>query len=78
MCNDSLIRRFAGVFVLLSVGLGYWVHPLAAYNDAAVWTSDPKIAIFRDSMNNRFWNAKIMRRLSFSHTGIDPNVVISS
>lgn len=27
MCNDSLIRRFAGVFVLLSVGLGYWVHP---------------------------------------------------
>lgn len=27
MCNDSVIRRFAGVFVLLSVGLGYWVNP---------------------------------------------------
>ena len=27
MCNDSVIRRFAGVFVLLSVGLGYWLHP---------------------------------------------------
>lgn len=27
MCNDLIIRRFAGVFVLLSLALGYWVHP---------------------------------------------------
>ncbi|MDX2183767.1 MAG: DUF2892 domain-containing protein [Gemmatimonadaceae bacterium] len=27
MCNDRIIRRFAGVFVLLSVALGTWVHP---------------------------------------------------
>lgn len=27
MCNDAIIRRFAGVFVLLSVALGWWVHP---------------------------------------------------
>ena len=27
MCNDNIIRRFAGVFVLISVALGYWVHP---------------------------------------------------
>lgn len=27
MCNDHVIRRFAGTFVLLSLGLGYWVHP---------------------------------------------------
>ena len=27
MCSDHVIRRFAGVFVLLSVALGYWVHP---------------------------------------------------
>jgi hypothetical protein len=27
MCNDRIIRRFAGVFVLLSIALGYWVHP---------------------------------------------------
>ena len=27
MCSDRLIRRFAGTFVLLSVALGYWVHP---------------------------------------------------
>ena len=25
MCQDNIIRRFAGVFVLLSVALGYWV-----------------------------------------------------
>jgi multiple sugar transport system substrate-binding protein len=40
----------------LDANLGYWAHPLNAYKDAAVWTSDPKVAIFRDSMNNRFWN----------------------
>jgi multiple sugar transport system substrate-binding protein len=40
----------------LDANLGYWAHPLRAYKDAAVWSSDPKIAIFRDSMDNRFWN----------------------
>ena len=27
MCNDDIIRRFAGVFILLSVALAWWVHP---------------------------------------------------
>lgn len=27
MCNDRIIRRFAGVFIITSVALGYWVHP---------------------------------------------------
>jgi len=27
MCNDKLIRRFAGSFILLSVALGTWVNP---------------------------------------------------
>ena len=27
MCNDKIIRRIAGVFVMLSVALGYVVHP---------------------------------------------------
>ena len=27
MCNEKLIRRFAGVFVLVSLALGWWVHP---------------------------------------------------
>lgn len=28
MCADNIIRRFAGVFITLSVALGYWVSPL--------------------------------------------------
>jgi hypothetical protein len=27
MCNDLVIRRFAGTFVLLSLALGWWVSP---------------------------------------------------
>lgn len=27
MCAERLIRRFAGVFVMASVALGWWVHP---------------------------------------------------
>lgn len=27
MCNDYVIRRFAGSFILLSLALGWWVHP---------------------------------------------------
>lgn len=27
MCPDYIIRRFAGVFVLASLALGWWVHP---------------------------------------------------
>ena len=27
MCQDPIIRRFAGVFILASLALGHWVHP---------------------------------------------------
>ncbi len=27
MCPDSVIRRFAGLFVLASLSLGWFVHP---------------------------------------------------
>jgi hypothetical protein len=27
MCNDALIRRIAGLFVMVSLALGTWVHP---------------------------------------------------
>ena len=40
----------------LIANLGYWAHPLNNYKTSAVWSSDPKVAIFRDSMNNKFWN----------------------
>jgi hypothetical protein len=27
MCRDIIIRRFAGVFILISLALGHWVNP---------------------------------------------------
>jgi len=36
--------------------LGYWSHPLNAYDKSKVWESDPKISIYRETMNNRFWS----------------------
>lgn len=27
MCDDRVIRRFAGVFILASLALAWWVHP---------------------------------------------------
>ncbi|MEO5816363.1 MAG: DUF2892 domain-containing protein [Gemmatimonadaceae bacterium] len=27
MCLDSVIRRFAGAFILASLALGHWVNP---------------------------------------------------
>jgi multiple sugar transport system substrate-binding protein len=36
--------------------LGYWAHPLAAYGKSKVWDSDPKLAIYRNTMNNQFWS----------------------
>ena len=40
----------------LRANIGYWSQPLNAYAASAVWNSDPKIAVFRDTMNNPFWN----------------------
>ena len=33
----------------LNANSGYWSQPLAAYANAAVWSSDPKVAIFKDT-----------------------------
>lgn len=40
----------------LSGCLGYWSHPLKAYDKSKVWDSDPKIALYRETMNNQFWS----------------------
>lgn len=40
----------------LDANLGYWAHPLASYDAASVWSSDPKVSIFKDTMRNPFWN----------------------
>lgn len=36
--------------------LGYWAHPLNAYRESAVWTSDRKLAVFRDTMETPYWS----------------------
>jgi multiple sugar transport system substrate-binding protein len=40
----------------INANSGYWAHPLAAYADAAVWSGDPKVKIFKDTMKNQYWN----------------------
>lgn len=40
----------------LNANLGYWAHPLAAYDAAAVWQGDPRVSIFKDTMRSPFWN----------------------
>ncbi|ANW04187.1 ABC transporter substrate-binding protein [Bradyrhizobium icense] len=40
----------------LNANSGYWSQPLAAYADAAVWSSDPKVAIFKNTMNSSYYD----------------------
>lgn len=40
----------------LTACLGYWSHPLKAYDNSAVWTSDPKIALYRRGLDYRYWS----------------------
>ena len=40
----------------LNANSGYWAQPLAAYGDAAVWSGDPKVKIFKNTMSNQYWN----------------------
>jgi multiple sugar transport system substrate-binding protein len=39
----------------LNANSGYWAQPLAAYADAAVWSGDPKVAIFKDTMKSTYY-----------------------
>jgi len=40
----------------LNANSGYWAQPLAAYADAAVWSGDPKVKIFKDTMKSTYYN----------------------
>jgi len=40
----------------LNANSGYWSQPLAAYADAAVWSGDPKVKIFKDTMNSTYYD----------------------
>jgi hypothetical protein len=60
MCNDRIIRRFAGVFVLLSVALGYWVHPAWF-----LFTAFVGVNLFQSSLTNFCPLERILGRLGF-------------
>src|SRR5215208_3861642 len=40
----------------LNANSGYWSQPLSAYAEAAVWSSDPKVAIFKNTMNSTYYD----------------------
>jgi multiple sugar transport system substrate-binding protein len=40
----------------LNANSGYWSQPLAAYADAAVWTGDPKVSLFKNTMRSPYYN----------------------
>jgi multiple sugar transport system substrate-binding protein len=35
---------------------GFWCHTLRAYNDSAVWKSDPKLALLQKATESEFWS----------------------
>ncbi|NCY23983.1 MAG: hypothetical protein EBX37_03735 [Alphaproteobacteria bacterium] len=39
----------------LQANLGYWAQPLNAFNASATWSGDPKVALFKDTMDTEFW-----------------------
>lgn len=39
----------------LNANSGYWSQPLAAYAEAAVWSGDPKVKLFKDVMKSKFY-----------------------
>ena len=34
---------------------GYWCNPLKAYEQSAVWTTDPKVTLYKDTMKGSLW-----------------------
>ena len=40
----------------LNANSGYWSQPLAAYAEAKVWSEDPKVKIFKDTMNSTYYD----------------------
>lgn len=40
----------------LSGCLGYWTQPLQAYENSAVWESDPKIKVYKDTWKVGLWH----------------------
>ena len=47
MCSERLIRRVAGMFVLASLALGWWVHP-----GWLLFTAFVGLNLFQSSLTN--------------------------
>lgn len=41
----------------LTASSGYWAQPLKAYAESEVWTMDPKVTLYRDTMKDSLWLA---------------------
>lgn len=39
----------------LQANVGYWGQPLNAYDASDTWKGDPKVAVFRNTMDSKFW-----------------------
>ena len=39
----------------LQANIGYWAQPLNAFDASATWAGDPKVAIFKNTMDTDFW-----------------------
>ncbi|HEX6011206.1 MAG TPA: extracellular solute-binding protein [Geminicoccaceae bacterium] len=40
----------------LTASIGYWGHPLAAYEGAAIWTADPKHEVYKTVVKDSIWD----------------------
>jgi len=65
MCEDKLIRRIAGIFVMLSVALAVWVSPLWLFFTAFVGLN-----LFQSSLTNWCLLERILGR--FHLLGCEP------
>jgi hypothetical protein len=60
MCDEKLIRRFAGVFVIGSLVLGWWVHPAWF-----AFTAFVGLNLFQSSFTNLCPLERILGRVGF-------------
>ena len=60
MCEDKLIRRIAGVFVMLSVALAVWVSPWWLFFTAFVGLN-----LFQSSLTNWCLLERVLGRLGW-------------
>ncbi len=65
MCADNIIRRFAGLFVMVSVALGVWVNPWFL-----AFTAFVGFNLLQSSYTNFCPLEKILARVGFPGCGV--------